>query len=475
MPEASSSRVSPTSSVLAIARQLLMHALPVLVAQLLSMGMMVADTVIAGRYSTAALAGVAVGSSFAVSITLLFSGILQAVAPMVAQHVGARQQADIAPAVQQGFWLALLMAVPGVLMLRTPEPVLHLAGVQGDVAQRAVEYLGAFAWGLPAVLVYRTFYAFSNAIGRPRILMAISAVVTATHIPLAWSLTHGIWGMAPLGGLGCGISSAVVNWLAVGCGVLTIWLDPRLRRMRLFSHWRPPSWPAIRALLRLGLPMGLSNFIDVTSFTLIALFAARLGADTVAGHRVVANFTGLIYMVPLSLSIATMVLVGQANGARDAARARLAVRVGLGLVILLAIVIGALLWLLRAPLVAFSSIDPAVIGVALGLVVFLCAYQLFDGVQTLLAYALRGYKVSFLPMLLHTACLWGIGLAGGYWLSFGAGPRIGGNPIQGFWAALVAATLLVSVLLAIVTRGVMRRAAGEWGQSHKGAVVPRER
>ncbi len=452
--------------------QLVAHAWPVLVAQLLSMAMMVADTVIAGRYSTAALAGVAVGGSIGISVMLLFTGILQAVAPTVAHHVGARQPAKIASSVQQGFWLALLLAIPGVLMLRYPQPVLQLAGVHGDVAERAVEYLGAVAWGLPAMLLYRTFYALSNAIGRPRVLMAISAVATATHIPLAWGLTHGALGMPPLGGLGCGISSAVVNWLAMGCGALTMWLHPRFRSLQLFAHWGRPDWPAIGALLRLGVPMGLSSFIDVTSFTLIALFAARLGADTVAGHRVVSNFTGLIYMVPLSLSIATMVMVGQANGARDPVRARLAVRVGLGLVVMLAIVMGAGLWLLREPLVRFSSIDPAVIGVALGLVVYLCAYQLFDGVQTLLAYALRGYKVSFMPMLLHTVCLWGIGLVGGYWLSFGAGPRIGGNPIQGFWAAIVVATLLVGVLLAILTRIVAGRAAKEADDAKARVAAP---
>jgi MATE family multidrug resistance protein len=455
-----------------MAGQLVTHAWPVLVAQLLSMAMMVADTVIAGRYSTAALAGVAVGGSIGISVMLLFTGILQAVAPTVAHHVGARQPAKIASSVQQGFWLALLLAIPGVLMLQYPQPVLQLAGVHGDVAERAVEYLGAVAWGLPAMLLYRTFYALSNAIGRPRVLMAISAVATATHIPLAWSLTHGALGMPPLGGLGCGISSAVVNWLAMGCGALTMWLHPRFRSLQLFAHWGRPDWPAIGGLLRLGVPMGLSSFIDVTSFTLIALFAARLGADTVAGHRVVSNFTGLIYMVPLSLSIATMVLVGQANGARDPVRARLAVRVGLGLVVTLAIVMGAGVWLLREPLVRFSSIDPAVIGVALGLIVYLCAYQLFDGVQTLLAYALRGYKVSFIPMLLHTVCLWGIGLAGGYWLSFGDGPRIGGNPIQGFWAAIVVATLLVGVLLAILTRIVAGRAAKEADDAKARVAAP---
>lgn len=202
--------------------------------------------------------------------------------------------------------------------------------------------------------------------------------------------------------------------------------------------------------------MGLSSFIDITSFTLISLFAARMGVETVAGHRVVSNFTGLIYMVPLSLSIATLVLVGQACGAQDWARARLAVRVGIGLVAALATVIGGFLWVLREPLVAVSTVDPAVRTVALGLLAYLCVYQFFDGVQTLVAYALRGYKVTLLPMLWHTACFWGVGLGGGYWLSFEAGFDRQGPAIAGFWQASVLATLLASLVLGLLLRQVVR-------------------
>ena len=91
----------------AIVRQLFHHAWPILIAQLLSMAMMIADTLIAGRYGTLDLAGVAIGSSYYISVVMLLTGTLQAVAPTIAHHVGARRQEAIAPALHQGFWLAL--------------------------------------------------------------------------------------------------------------------------------------------------------------------------------------------------------------------------------------------------------------------------------------------------------------------------------------------------------------------------------
>jgi MATE family multidrug resistance protein len=440
---------------------LLHHAWPILIAQLLSMTMMVADTLIAGHYGTADLAGVAIGSSYYISVVMLLTGTLQAVAPTVAHHVGARRQQAIGPALQQGFWLALLLAVPGVALLLSPGYLLKLAAVPPEAAAKAADYLAATAIGLPAVLFYRTFYAFNNAVGRPRVLMAISAIATSAHVPLAWALTNGKLGFAPLGGTGCGVSTALVNWLACACGLAYLVLNRAYRPYRIFHAWQPPQAKALGQLLRLGLPMGLSTFIDISSFTLIAILAARIGTETVAGHRVIANFTGMIYMLPLSLSIATMVLVGQSAGAQDWRRAGRTARLGMMLALGFALLIGALLWVLREPLVSLSSADPAVQAVALGLVIYLLLYQCFDGLQTVAAHALRGYKVTLLPMVVHTFCFWGIGLTGGYWLSFHAPWRAAAPSVAGFWEACVLATIAATVLFGTMLRGVARRHVSE--------------
>lgn len=441
----------------AIARQLLHHAWPVLVAQLLSMGMMVADTLIAGAYGTADLAAVAVGNGLYVSVVMLLVGILQAVAPVVAHHYGAGRVADIGPTLQQGFWLALMLAVPGTAVLAFPQPLLELARVPPEAAEKVGAYLRATAVGLPAILLYRTFYAFNNALGRPRALMAISLVATLIHVPLAWTLTGGHLGSPAFGGTGCGMSTAVVAWLSLLCGLAYLLGNPAYRPYRIFSRWRRPDARVLHDLLRLGGPMGISTFIEITSFTLIALFVARLGAEAVAGHRVVANLAALVYMLPLAMATATLVLVGQAAGARDWQRARRTVRLGLVLTTVLATLVGLVLWLAREPVLQFSTGDPAVREVALALLPYICIYQLFDAAQTVASHALRGYKVTLLPMALHTLCFWGVGLGAGYWLSFHAGSRAMAPSVAGFWEGGVLATLLASLLFGTLLRFVIAR------------------
>jgi MATE family multidrug resistance protein len=133
-----------------------------------------------------------------------------------------------------------------------------------------------------------------------------------------------------MGGAGCAVSSACIAWLSLAAALVHVLREPAYAPYRLFSRWQPPRARAIGELLRLGLPMGFSSFVEITAFTLIALLVARLGADVVAGHRIVGNLSALIYMLPLAIAIATLVLVGRAVGARDGRGARHAAKVGIG-------------------------------------------------------------------------------------------------------------------------------------------------
>lgn len=433
-------------------RQILAHASPMLIAQLASMGMMVIDTALLGHYGTEDLAAVAVGGGIYISVVFALVGILQAVAPTVAHLKGAGRNDEIAGALQQAFWLGMLLAVPGVIFLLNPDPLLALSRIDPGVEAKARGYLAMLAWGMPATLLYRTFYSFCNALGRPRPLMLISLGGTLLHGLLAWSLVTGQWGGEALGVLGCGISNATVGWFALLCAAGYMLFSKALAPYRLSKGWQLPRWQPMRALLRLGLPMGFSNFVEISSFTLIALFIAQLGATVVAGHRIVANLAALCYMLPLALAIATLSQVGLAAGARDWLRSRASIAAGLLLAGALSSLLGLVLWLIATPLVEAYTGDVAVQGVALSLIGYVAIYQIFDAVQTVAAYALRGYKITFAPMLVHIGCFWGVGLFGGWWLAFHAAQPMG---VAGFWVASLLSLVLAAALLgALLWRAV---------------------
>lgn len=435
------------------ARGLIAHAFPILVAQLASIGMMVVDTVVLGHVSPLDLAAVAIGGGIQISIVFALVGVLQSVAPVVAHLHGAGRDHEVANVLQQGFWLAVLLAVPGVLLLLHPGPVLGMSSMDAAVEAKVRQYLGLLAWSLPASLFYRTFYAFCNALGKPRALMGIGLLSLCLHAVLAWGFAQQGWLGEPLGVVGCALSNVLVAWLACCSGALYLALGPLAKRYRPFAVWALPSWRAWRELLRLGVPMGLSNLVEITSFTLISLFIASLGATVVAGHRVVANLSALTYMLPLSLAIATMAALGQAVGARDKLLARATIRAGLWLAAGSSSIVGLLLWLLAAPVAAAYTDDPSVRAVAVGLIGYVALYQFFDALQTVAGHCLRAYRVTFVPMLVQTFCFWGIGLLGGAGLCFRWIPPLG---VAGFWLASVVSLIAAAGLLLPLLRKAIK-------------------
>ncbi|MBK7673866.1 MAG: MATE family efflux transporter [Candidatus Accumulibacter sp.] len=434
-------------------RLILAHATPMLLAQLSSMGMMIIDTALLGHYGTDDLAAVAVGGGIYISVVFALAGILQAIAPTVAHLHGASRDREIAGILQQALWLALLLAMPGVLILLHPEPLLALSRIDPVVESKARAYLALLALGLPAILLYRTFHAFCNALGQPRPLLLISLGNTLLHGLLASLLVTGAWGGKALGVLGCGLSNVAVSCFSLLCAVAYLRFGTALRPYRLFTGWQRPRRKPLGQLLRLGLPMGFSHFVEISSFTLMALFVAQLGATVVAGHRIVANLAAICYMLPLALGIATLAQVGQAAGARDWQRAERSIGAGLLLAGCLSTLLGLLLWLIAAPLTAVYTDDPGVQAVAVGLLGYVALYQLFDAVQTIAAHALRGYRITFAPMFVHVVCFWGVGLFGGWWLAFHARQPMGA---AGFWLASVGSLVLASALLGALLRRAMQ-------------------
>ena len=439
------------------AHAIVAQAWPVLVAQLASMGMMVIDTLLLGHYGAVDLAAVAVGGGIYISVVFALVGIVQALGPIAAHHVGAGRPDLATAALQQGFWLALLLSVPGVLLLSFPDPLLGLSTLSPAVETKTRDLLRILAWGLPPVLAYRAFYSFCNAIGRPWPLMVISLVATALHAPLAWALVYGKVGGEPLGAAGCGWSTVLVCGVGLLLAIVHLARGRGLQSYRRGHRWAGPETAVLREFFRLGLPMGFSNFVEITSFTFIALFVAAFGTEVVAGHRIVANLAALAYMLPLSLGVATLARVGSHAGGRDWSAARAATRAGMGLAALLSTLTGVLLYVVAGPLVGAFSDDIAVRAVGLSLVGYLAVYQFFDAVQTIAGYALRGLKVTLAPLAVHVACFWGVGLGGGYWLAWHGLPWApAAMGVAGFWLAGAWSLVLAALLLVAMQQRVLR-------------------
>lgn len=431
-------------------------AAPVLVGQLAVIAFGVIDTIMAGRASATDLAAVGLGGSIYVTVYISLMGVLQALAPIAGQLYGAGRHGEIGTEVRQAAWLGLALAVPGMLLLMFPGPLLAFAKAPPELVDKSSAYLHIVAFGLPAALGFRIYSALNNAMSRPVMVTVLQIAGLLLKVPLnAWFIGGG-FGVAAMGGPGCALASTLVSWGWCLAGIAILQRGTAYRPLALFARWDWPDAGRIGGLLRLGVPMGLTYLIEITSFTLMSIFITRMGTVTLAGHQIIANLGAVAYMLPLSLAIATSTLVAQAIGARDHAGARRTAWLGIRLAATLAGGTGALLWLLRGPILHAYAKDAGVVAAALPLMLFVSFYQAFDAVQVMTAFILRAYKVAVIPTIIYAASLWGIGLGGGYVLGFGL---VEGLPsftrgAAGFWMAnsislAIAGALLVRYFLAV--------------------------
>ena len=401
-------------------RRILQQGWPVLVGQWAGMAFGVLDTAMTGHASPVALAAMALAVSIYVTVFIGLTGVLHALIPIAAQHFGGRRLTDIGHAWGQAVWLSLGLSVLGGLAMMFPDAWLAMSGdVDPAVRGQVRGYLYMLILALPAALVFRTVYALNTAVSRPKVVMAINIAGIGFKALFNWLFIYGKFGLPALGAVGAGLSTALVFWISVGASAIVLRRDPFYRQFGL--RIGRPDGKTLGELLRLGVPMGASYLIEVTSFTFMALLVAREGIYATGGHQIMANLVALCFMMPLALGVSTGALTAQAIGAGDPLRARRTGSAGLAIGTLGALLTIGVVILARQPIVRAYTSDAEVGAAAVGLLGMLAFFHLFDALQCMTSYLLRAYKVAVVPMLIQAGALWGIGLFGGWWLGFGPG------------------------------------------------------
>lgn len=432
-------------------RRLVPLAWPVLVGQIAVMMFSTVDTLMMGRVSPEDLAALAVGSAAYVSIFVGLMGVVLAVGPIAGRQFGADDLPGSGRSFVQAQWLAVLLCVPGCLLLWFPDPFIWLAQLDVTQAGKVRAYTRPEAFALPAALLFTAFRGFSTAVSRPKAVMAMQLTGLAAKVPLNAVLVFG-WGPIPaMGVAGCGWATAIAMTGQALVVLVLLRRDDFYRPFQIPHLWQTrPQWTELWGLVRLGLPMGGSILVEVTGFTFMAFFIARLGATPVAGHQIAVNLVAMMFMTALALATAAGTLVAQHLGADQKREARIVGRHAMALATLVAAGLGAIVALAREPIVALYTSNPEAAAAALPLLVWVWFFHLGDALQTVAAYVLRAYQVATLPMIIYVVALWGLGIGGGYFLAFGSG----GNGAVGFWQAATAGLMMAALLLSLLLKRV---------------------
>lgn len=430
-------------------RSILRLAGPLVVNNLVVAGMMLTNTVVAGRLGPEPLAGVAVGGSYYQMFWLFGLGVLMSISPLVAHAYGGGRDAEVGQRFRQGVWVALMLAVPLVAALACVTPLLGWFGTDPRAIPHAAGYVYAMCFGMPAMLVFLAHRYTSEGIGWTRPVMYTAAVGLAINLLGNFLFTLGGFGIPSLGAQGCGVATALASWAMLLTMHLYQRRRPIYRRFGLFERYDAPDRRAIGEILALGLPIAGSVVSEGALFAVAALLMSTLGTVIVAAHQIAISYASLMFMIPLSLHSATTIHVGHQLGRGDVPAGRDAGWSGIAMCGLVMALSSLVVLAAREPIAAAYTGDAEVRELAVWLLLFVAAFQIPDGLQVGAAGALRGFKDAHVPMGLNFTAYWLIGFPAAWW--FGIRQHFGPS---GIWAGLIAGLVTCALLLILRYRHV---------------------
>lgn len=423
-------------------KQLFQLMIPILVTQFAQAGFGLIDTIMAGQLSANDLAAIAIGVGLWIPIMLLFSGIMIATTPLVAEANGARTPEKIATIARQSLWVAVVLGIIAGLILQAMPLLLPLLGVPAALLPKASLFLHAISFGMPAVTMYAALRGYSEALGHPRPITAISLVALLLLIPLNLTFMYGIGPIPALGSAGCGFATAILQWLMLFALAIYIYKASAYKKTQPFRVYEKIDLYWVRRIMKLGLPIGLAIFFEVSLFSTAAIVLSPLGEVTIAAHQIAISLTSQLFMIPMSLAIALTIRIGLYYGEKNILAMRKVQILGLITATILALISMSFLWVFRPEIVSLYTNDTDVAVIAMHLILFAIAYQLMDSWQVSAAGCLRGMQDTKAPMWITMLAYWIIAFPVGIYLT-----RYTDIGAAGVWIGLIVGLTVACVLL----------------------------
>ncbi len=426
-------------------RAMLRLAVPVVTVQVGMMFMGVVDTVMVGRVSASAIAAVALGNLYFFGAAVFGMGLLLALDPVIAQAVGARDEVAVARGIQRGLVLAGVLGLGAILLLLSAGPVLRLLDQPPEVVPTAATYARLGAIGVLPFYVFIVLRQSLQAMHRVAPIVWTIVLANLANVALNWVFIFGHLGFPAGGVVGSAWATQIGRWLMP----VLLYAFSRRELAPSLAPWRRETLQLapLGRMLALGVPIGVQHELEYGVFAVAGVMMGWIGTVEMAAHQVALNFASLTFMVPLGVSGATTVLVGNAVGRGDAAEARSAALAGLVCGVSFMAAMALLMLAVPGTLARVYTSEAAVVAVAATLFPIAGVFQVFDGTQVVSIGILRGVGDTRAPMLVNLLGFWLVGLP----VSWLLGLRLGFGP-QGLWWGLTLGLVVVALFLVLRAR-----------------------
>ncbi len=424
-------------------------AWPMALTQLGQIAMMTTDLALIGRLGETAVAAVGLAHLILFVGFVFGMGLVSAVATLAAQAYGARNPRMVRRALRMGLWAAVILGIPINLVQLWGEHILIAAGQTQEAATLAGRYLHGLAWSMIPAWCFIALRNFMGAVNRPEPALWITLVAIPANALLAYALIHGLYGLPHLDLLGAGFATTVVNIAMCIAAVWVCYACRPFKKYRVLGRFWRMDWRLMRQLVVIGMPISGSMMLEWGLFSSAAILVGWIGTTELAAHQIALQIGAIMFMVPFGISLAATVRVGHAVGRGDAIATRRAGFAALALGVAVAAILTLLVIIFRAVIPQIFLGDAALTAgetarLAAALLLLGATWFVTDGIQGIMAGALRGLNDTRVPMLYAALSFWLVGFTGAYALAFWFGLGV-----FGVWIGFSLALLLFALLLTV--------------------------
>lgn len=423
-----------------------MLALPLMAAFLAQKGMQFIDTLMMGWIGPEALAAGALGTSIFFTVLVFCMGVLSAAGIYIVRAKGANDEADIQSSLQHGLCLAVILAIPCMLVIHLAPRMLAVIGQDPVVIKNTILLLSGLVWGLPGYLLFMVLREYIAAFSLTRVVMFVALGSIPLTFIANYLLIYGAFGFTKLGIAGIGYAGAIIMWFMFLCLIFYCKMHSQLQKYISFQRFQF-SPQKIFDILYVGVPSGMLYILESGMFLMGAVLMGYLGVDALAAHQIALQCASIAYAIPFALSMTTAVQVGHAAGAGDIQQARRSALNGLTLGLILTFIIAGVFILVPEQIIKIflngNEHDyEAISQLAISYLFCAAVFQCFDGFQAIANGALRGLKDTFIPMLMSIACYWVLGVCSAYYFAFHTNLKS-----LGVWYGLTLGIVSIGVIL----------------------------
>lgn len=431
-------------------------AWPLLIAQVTQTLMGVSDTIMAGRVSAVDMAAVAVGASIMFPCMVFLQGVIMALPPIISRLHGKLDKEGIVNAGHQAFWVSIALSSPFFILSFFTHDLIAFIPMDDSLRGITADYLRYVFAGFPAFMFYQVLRQYGEGLSVTKPSMLIMFIGLLVNIPANYILINGHLGLPAFGGAGCGIATALVY-----CAMLVATWQynkhaKKLSAFPFFEGLHKPQWAEMKKILSLGIPTAFTLLFEVTLFAVVAVLLARYGATVVAAHQIALSISSVLFMLPLSIGLASTIRIGYVLGQNQTDVAKTTVNSALVLGVSIAAFNAIFCYWFRYELSALYSKEAEVIQMASNLMLLAAIFQFSDAFQIISGSALRGYKDAKAMFYLSFISYWGIGLTTGVVLAM-TDWIVPALSAQGFWIGFIVGLTAAALMLTLRLRYVQNK------------------